>query len=219
MSAHASTRIPARTRGLALAPLLKRIALVLAVLLLIVLGLSFWLLRTESGLQFVLARAIGATEGKLAIGTSSGHLGGLVTLDQVRYRDAEAGFDVQVRRVTIAHAPLELLASRLHVTRLEVDGVDIALATVEPPPEPEPEVGEFSLEAPLDIVLDRLVVSDAKLARDGAELARLDSLDVVVALDLAAGLLVLLDEHEQARAADADHHTVDVLGDLRDERR
>lgn len=178
MSAPATPRTPARARGLALAPLLKRIAIVFAVLLLLLLGLSFWLLRTESGLQFVLARAIGATEGKLAIGTSSGQLSGPVTLDQVRYRDAEAGFDVQVRRVTITHAPLELLASRLHVTRLEVEGVDIALATVEPPPEPTPEAGEFSLEAPLDIVLDRLVVSDAKLARDGAELARLDSLDV-----------------------------------------
>lgn len=176
MNTPSASRTPARLRGIALATLLKRIAIVFAVLLLIVLALSFWLLRTESGLQFVLARAIGATEGKLAVGASSGRLSGPVTLDQVRYRDAEAGFDVQVRRVTIAYAPFELLASRLHVKQLELEGVDVALTTVEP--QPAQEGGEFSLEAPLDIVLDRLVLADAKLAQDGAEIVRLDSLDV-----------------------------------------
>jgi len=56
--------------------LLARIGIVLAVLLLLVGSLSWWLLRTESGLQFVLARAIGATEGKLSIGKSGGSLAG-----------------------------------------------------------------------------------------------------------------------------------------------
>lgn len=176
MSLPTAFRIPAHARGIALAPLLRRIAIVFAAVLLVVVAFSFWLLRTESGLQFVLARAIGATEGKLAIGASSGRLSGPVTLDQVRYRDAESGFDVQVRRVTIAYAPFELLASRLHVTRLDLEGIDVALATVEAPP--QQEAGEFSLEAPLDIVLDRLVVTDAKLAQDGEERVRVDSLDV-----------------------------------------
>src|SRR5690606_24801794 len=38
--------------------------------------------------------------------------------------------------------------------------------------------GEFSLEAPLDVVLDRLVVSGVQVTQDGAEVARIDSLDV-----------------------------------------
>ena len=176
MSAHFVPSPRAFARGIALATLLRRVAIVLAVLLLVLLALSFWLLRTESGLQFVLARAIGATEGRLVIGTASGHLSGPVTLEQVRYEDAEAGFEVQVRRATIAYAPLELLASRLHVTRLELDGVDVVLTRVESPP--KEKGAELSLEAPLDIVLDRLVLADAKLARDGTELVRLDSLDV-----------------------------------------
>ena len=71
-----------RARGIARAVLLRRIAIGAAALLLVLLAFAFWLLRTESGLQFVLARAIGATEGKLEIGTSSGHLAGPVTLDK-----------------------------------------------------------------------------------------------------------------------------------------
>lgn len=169
---------PPQARGIARAVLLRRIAIGFAALLLVLVGLAFWLLRTESGLQFVLARAVGATEGKLEVGASSGHLAGPVTLERVRYLDTEAGFDVQVRRVEIEYAPLELLASRLHVTRLDVEGVDVAVTSV-PPTEPSPDAGEFSLEAPLDIVLDRLVLADAKLAQDGIEQARIDSLDVV----------------------------------------
>ncbi|HEX7769857.1 MAG TPA: pathogenicity protein, partial [Dokdonella sp.] len=176
MSARGPSPAPSRTSPGTPARWLARIAAAFAVLLLLVLGLSFWLLRTESGLGFVLARAVGATDGKLEIGASSGRLSGPVTLDAVRYRDPDAGVDVQVRRVTLDHAPLELLASRLHVTRLEIEGVELALTTVAP--DPSQDAGEFSLEAPLDVVLDRLVVSGVQVTQDGAEVARIDSLDV-----------------------------------------
>jgi len=166
-------------RGFAWSRLLVRIGIVLAVLLVLVGALSFWLLRTESGLQFVLARAIGATDGKLTIGHSSGNLAGPATIEDLRYRDPSSGLDVHAQRSTIAFAPLELLASRLHLTRLQLDGLDVTLTSVPPSPQPEPPVGEFSLAAPLDIVLDRLVLAHANVTSDGAPLLAIDTLDVV----------------------------------------
>ena len=84
MSTRGPSPAPSRTSPGTPARWLARIAAAFAVLLLLVLGLSFWLLRTESGLGFVLARAVGATDGKLEIGASSGRLSGPVTLDAVQ---------------------------------------------------------------------------------------------------------------------------------------
>lgn len=170
---------PGRVRGFAWRRLLVRVGVLLAVLLVLVGVLSFWLLRTESGLQFVLARAIGATDGKLTIAHSSGSLAGPATIEDLRYRDPAAGLDVHARRSTIAFAPLELLASRLHLTRLELGDLDIKLTSVPQSPQPEQPVSEFSLAAPLDIVLDRLVLAHAKITDDGAPLLAIDTLDVV----------------------------------------
>jgi translocation and assembly module TamB len=166
-------------RGFSWRRLLVRLGIGLAVLLVLVGVLSFWLLRTESGLQFVLARAIGATDGKLTIARSSGSLAGPATIEDLRYRDPAAGLDVHAQRTTIAFAPLELLASRLHLTRLELDGLDVALTSVPQPPQPEKPAGEVSLAAPLDIVLDRLVLAHAKITSDGAPLLAIDTLDIV----------------------------------------
>lgn len=121
-------------KGFAMPRLLARIGIVLAILLLLIAALSFWLLRSESGLHFVLARAIGATEGKLTIERSSGSLAGPATIEGLRYTDPKAGVDARVARTTIAFAPLELLASRLHLTQVALDGIDVALTSVEKAP-------------------------------------------------------------------------------------
>jgi len=159
--------------------LLARIGIVLGVLLVLVGVLSFWLLRTESGLQFVLARATGATEGKLTIEHSSGHLAGSATIEGLRYADPAAGVDARVAHTTIAFSPLELLASRLHLTQVALDGVDVALTSVAKTPGPESKSGEFTLAAPLDIVLDRIGITQAKVTRDGQPLVAVDSLDII----------------------------------------
>ncbi|MEO5561199.1 MAG: translocation/assembly module TamB domain-containing protein [Dokdonella sp.] len=164
--------------GFAISTLLKRIGIALAILLALVGFLSFWLLRTESGLQFVLARAIGATDGKLTIGKSSGNLAGSSTIEDLRYHDPAAGLDVHARHTTIAFSPLELLSSRLHLTHLQLDDVDVALTSVPAPPE-QKKSGEFSLAAPLDVVLDQLTLTQAKIVSDGQPLFALDALDVV----------------------------------------
>ncbi|GAA0722113.1 translocation/assembly module TamB domain-containing protein [Dokdonella soli] len=166
----------ARSSGFTLPRLLKWIGIASIVLVLILASLSFWLLGTESGAHFALARAIGSTEGKLAVERSSGKLAGPLTLEGVRWHDAAAGVDAKVGRVLIDLKLLELLGKRVHITRLDIDHVDVALTTM--PPKPAPPASEFSLAAPIDIALDRLALKQAAITQDGKPLFALDSLDL-----------------------------------------
>ena len=165
-----------RMRGIATMRLLKWIGVAFAALVVIVGVLLFWVLGTESGARFALARAVGAMEGKLAIQGSRGSLAGPLTLSGVRYADAASGVDARVGKVVLDIAPFALLGKRLHIVALEVDDVDVALSTV--PPQPEEPSSEFSLAAPIDIVLDRLSLKKAAIMQDGAPVFAADSLDL-----------------------------------------
>lgn len=143
---------------------LKWLAILLgALLLVLVLGL-FWLLRTESGLRFALGQALDATAGKLAIGSSEGRLAGPLVLHDVRWRDA--GVDAQIGRLTLDIAPLALLRQRLHVENLEAADITV-LSTTQPaaPPTNEP----LSLQPPLDLQLDRVLLERIRVNHDGAD--------------------------------------------------
>ncbi len=156
---------------------LKWIGLVLAVLLAIVAIVLVWALRSESGARFVLDQVKDALEGKLAIERSSGSLAGPLVLEGVRYTDAAAGIDASIARVSADVGILALLSRRVQVDDVALDGVDVALTTVPPAPE-DPEAAPFSLEAPIDIALERLAVRGVTITQDGAPLFTADSLDV-----------------------------------------
>lgn len=156
--------------------ILKWIGIAFLALVAIVGVLLYWLLRTESGAHFALARAVGAMEGQLSIESSSGRLAGPLTLNHVRYADPSAGVDARVASVTVDIAPLEIISHRLHVESLDVAGVDVALTTV--PPKPEEPASDFSLAAPIDLFLDRLTLKGAKISQDGQLAFAADTLDL-----------------------------------------
>ena len=86
--------------------------LVAVALLVVITGIALvWLLRSEAGLRFALARAIAATDGKLTVESAEGRLAGPLTLQDVRWRDV--GTDVRIGRVTLDIAPLALLRARI----------------------------------------------------------------------------------------------------------
>ncbi|TDR41679.1 autotransporter secretion inner membrane protein TamB [Tahibacter aquaticus] len=145
------------------------IGAVAALLLVLALGL-LWLLQTESGARFALDRALGATAGKLSIGSSEGKLAGPLVLHQVRWRDA--GVDAQVGKVTLDVAILALLSKTAHVENLEAS--DIVVATATQPPQPasnEP----FSLQPPLDIRVDRVLLERIAVSHDSQPVFDADS--------------------------------------------
>ncbi len=153
----------------------KRIAIAFAALLLLVAAALWWLLGTGSGLRFALARAQAATDGALQVHQAQGRLLGPLDLAGIRYDDGKG----TVATVAKAHLDLRfwpLLAKRLHVLALDIDGVEVALP--KPSETASPGSGSFSLQPPIELVLDRVHVGTVKLTQDGQPLFASNRLDL-----------------------------------------
>jgi translocation and assembly module TamB len=152
----------------------KRIAIAFAALLLIVAALLWWLLGTGAGLRFALTRAQAATDGALHVQQAHGRLIGPLDLAGVRYDDGKG----TVMKVAKAHLDLRvwpLLAKRLHVLALDVDGVDVALPR---PTDDATSSGGLSLQPPIELILDRVHVGTVKVTQDGQPLFASNTLDL-----------------------------------------
>ncbi|HEY8328345.1 MAG TPA: pathogenicity protein, partial [Rhodanobacter sp.] len=153
----------------------KRIAIAFAALLLLVAATLWWLLGTGSGLRFALARAQAATDGALHVQQAQGRLLGPLDLAGIRYDDGKG----TVATVAKAHLDLRfwpLLAQRLHVLALDIDGVEVALP--KPAPDDTSRSGSFSLQPPVELILDRVHVGTLKLTQDGQPLFASHRLDL-----------------------------------------
>ena len=153
----------------------KRIAIAFAALLLLAAAALWWLLGTGSGLRFALARAQAATDGALQVQQAQGRLLGPLDLAGIRYDDGKG----TVATVAKAHLDLRfwpLLAKRLHVLALDVEGVEVALP--KSAPEDTSRSGSFSLQPPIELILDRVHVGTVKLTQDGQPLFASHRLDL-----------------------------------------
>ncbi|CAM5347968.1 translocation/assembly module TamB domain-containing protein [Rhodanobacter lindaniclasticus] len=154
---------------------LKRTAIAFAALLLIVAALLWWLLGTGAGLRFALARAQAATDGALQVQQAQGRLLGPLQLAGLRYDDGQGTVvDVAQARLDLRFWPL--LAKRVHVTSLEVEGVALAL----PPPtmQQSESTGAFSLQPPVALILDHVHVGAMKVTQAGQAVFAADRLDL-----------------------------------------
>ncbi|MGE5129658.1 MAG: hypothetical protein ACM3IK_08505, partial [Sphingomonadaceae bacterium] len=133
------------------------LALVLAALAALA-GVGAWLLGTQQGLAWALARAGEASGGKLLIERPQGTLGGGLTLERVRWADGAAR--IEARAVRLRVSPLSLLLLRPDFARLECGELDLAL--------PEGAGGAAlpdSLALPLRVYVGRLQVGTLRVAR------------------------------------------------------
>ncbi len=153
----------------------KRIAIAFAALLLVLAAALWWLLRSNAGLHFVLARAQGVTGGMLQVQQARGQLIGPLDLAGVRYDDGKG----TVASVATLHLDLRfwpLLARRIHVRALEADGIEIALP--KPTTEDTSNSGGFSLQPPVALILDRAHLGKANVTRGGRPLFASNQLDL-----------------------------------------
>jgi translocation and assembly module TamB len=171
------TRQPPRSDSRRVSRVLRWAGLILLGLLVIVSLLLAWTLNSESGARFVLARAQGALDGKLTVARSSGTLAGPLVLENVRYNDPAAGVDASVKRLAVDVDLFALLGKRVQVRDLAIDDVDVALTTL--PPKPDEPASDFTLDAPLDILIDKLALQRAKISQDGKPMFAADRLDLV----------------------------------------
>ncbi len=150
----------------------KRIAIAFATLLLVLATALWWLLGTGAGLRFALARAQTATGGALQVQQAQGRLVGPLELAGIRYDDGKGTV------ATVAKARLDLrlwplLAKRVHVLALNVDGVDVAL----PKAAASSSTSGFSLQPPVELILDRAQVGTVKVTRGSQPLFASSRLD------------------------------------------
>ncbi|HEX7012614.1 MAG TPA: translocation/assembly module TamB domain-containing protein [Steroidobacteraceae bacterium] len=150
---------------------LKWTALVLVALVLLLAGVTAWLLGTQSGARRAAAIASNVLAEKLHIGAVEGTLSGPLTLTNLRYRDPEVGVDVRAERILLDLALTDLVRWLLHVEQAQLSGVQVDLS--EPTrAAPEPSEGEkpFMLEAPIDVVVDSFTARDIRVRRDETQI-------------------------------------------------
>ncbi len=134
-----------------------RVALWL-VLPLVLLGGAGWLLGSEAGLRFALARADGALTGGLEVARARGTLAGPLELEGVE-------LDLGRTRIAVARLAVDLritplLLGRVQATTLEADGVRVQVT-------PDPAAPPFALperiDLPVHVALERFAVRDLEV--------------------------------------------------------
>jgi translocation and assembly module TamB len=154
---------------------LRWLGIALLLILLLLAATAGWLLGTTSGLRFALARVQAATDGAFRVQHAQGRLIGPLDLAGVRYDDGKG----TVANVAKAHLDLRfwpLLTRRVHMLALDVDGVVVALP--KPAPDQTPDSSSFSLQPPVELILDRAHVGTVTVTQDGQPLFASSQLDL-----------------------------------------
>jgi len=138
------------------------------VLALVLLGV--WLLASESGARFALARTQALLPaGSLEWRAQRGSLAQGLEFEGLRY--AQDGLSIDIDRLRLRAVLGQALAARLRVERLEVEGVRVLLPSDQSEPEPAPtfeiRLPESlpSLVLPLDIEIESAVLSALRIER------------------------------------------------------
>lgn len=145
----------------------------IGVLLLLVCGTLLWILNTASGARWAVSLASKVTHGAMQVGTLQGTIAGPLTVHDLRYSDAQSGMEVRVGFAQVNVVLRELLTMTLHVSSANVRDVNVKLGENKPP---EPENSEpFSLDPPLDILVDRFDASAVNVMRGAQAVIVIDS--------------------------------------------
>ena len=88
-------------------------------------GAGAWLLGTQQGLAWALARAVEASGGRFSIEQPQGTLGGGLTIERLRW--AEDAARIEARAVRLRVSPLSLVLLRPDFARLECSELELAL--------------------------------------------------------------------------------------------
>ncbi len=144
----------------------------------LVIGAVLVLVNTQAGTRWLFAIASKTTDGALQVRSTEGAIAGPITLQGLKFRDQKTGLSLAVARIDLDLAMMALFKMQVQVVDAHVSGVDLLLGTpsAEPPAEPD---RPFTLEAPIDVVIDRFALRDLLVRDQAAEVIRLTSLDFV----------------------------------------
>lgn len=140
---------------------LRYAGIAVGVLVLLLSAAAAWIVNTEPGARWLLARIGALTEQRFAVAAVQGTLSGPLTLDGLRVETAAMRLNAE--RVHIEAALGALLRRTVHLKNVELRGVDVLLqARTDRQEEP---AGAFDLRPPVDLIIDRFMLNDGRLRR------------------------------------------------------
>jgi translocation and assembly module TamB len=142
----------------------------LAAIVILIASFVTWIVATESGTRWAVARAHAALGDKLEVGSTRGSIAGPLVLTNVHYRDPAVGIDVLVAHVSVDVVMRDLLRRIVHVRDVTIDGLSVAMSEPTQPKPPPEESKPFSLQPPIDMSLDSLRLDRARIERDDVPL-------------------------------------------------
>jgi translocation and assembly module TamB len=137
---------------------LARFSLLLLVLCAFLLGAAAWLVGTEGGLRWALARAQAAAGGKLIVEGASGVLAGTVRIQRLAFQGS--GIQLESHALHTRAGLLAALAGRVALDPLEAESLTLVLR-----PGGEPAASPPAL--PYGIDIENVVVQNLEIAREG----------------------------------------------------
>ncbi|MFT4100403.1 MAG: translocation/assembly module TamB domain-containing protein [Burkholderiaceae bacterium] len=157
-------------------------AIVVLVLLALVAG-GLWFAGQGPFLDWVVRRAVSATEGRLAVDNARGSLYSGVQFDRLAWRDP-AGPTIEVREGELSWRLGALVEKRLHVPLVKARSVQVELPPSDDQPGKPTELPE-SLKLPIGVQIDDVVVNTLSIVpapADGKEATPFDMQGVRLAL-------------------------------------
>jgi translocation and assembly module TamB len=139
----------------------------------LLLGAVAWIVNTSSGTRWAFARVSTVTNGVLQAERIEGTIAGPLTLANLTYRDPKSGIELQAERIELDIALRELFGMTAHITNAQMQGIAVVLSEpTEPPPK---EDKPFTLESPIDVVVDRFALERASVVSAGQPLVQIDA--------------------------------------------
>ena len=139
----------------------RKLLIIAAVVIVVTLALTA-LLTSEAGLQWALARVAALVPGELRVQTLDGELLGPIHARGLVYRDART--ELHIGELVLDWQPGALLRATWHITRLDLD--DVQLHRRSPPASAAPAP---RLSLPLAVELDAVRLTHAALTLDEAD--------------------------------------------------
>lgn len=197
------------------------IGIALLALVVAAIGAAWFVIGTQNGTRWALHLANRTLPGELIVASTRGSIAGPLLVEDLRYTDRAAGIDVQIDRLELDIDMRSLWYLQLHVRTLDIAGIRTALVSA--PPEPEPAQREpFTLDAPIDMRIERFRLTDGRLEHDGQPLLNIDSavlsgtwIDQSVRIDQLDLHSDRGEIHVQGAAAGGEPYAVDADGRFR----
>ena len=163
--------------------LARRASAIAALLLALIVACTMWVVATESGARWLVARLDNRLPSELSIGTLHGSLLGGIRLDSLQWNSE--GLYLEAEEINLAFRLMPLARRDLHIDSFTVNRLQLRIEE-NPGSEPESQDGSFTL--PFDITLKTSMLRDIRFQR--GDLRRPIEL-IAVSGDLAGDTLSL----------------------------